>query len=115
MQRKSVVILNVKTMTDILEKVRRLRLERNWSEYQLAEYAGIPQSTISSWFRKHQIPTIPSLEKICAAFGMTLAQFFTDEAVYANYLTENQRQLLHSFNRLRKEQQDAVLNLLETL
>ena len=102
-------------MLDILEKIRKLKLERKWSEYQLAEQSDIPQSTISSWYRKKQIPTIPSLEKICAAFSITLAQFFTDENAQSQTLTEEQQELLHAFNRLQKEQQQAVLHLLKTL
>lgn len=102
-------------MLDILEKIRKLKLERKWSEYQLAEQSDIPQSTISSWYRKNQIPTIPSLEKICAAFSITLAQFFTDENAQSQTLTEEQQELLHVFNRLQKEQQQAVLHLLKTL
>ncbi len=102
-------------MTDILEKIRKLKLERNWSEYQLAEYAGLPQSTISSWYRKNQIPTIPSLEKICAAFNMTLVQFFADENTKTQLLTEEQQGLLTAFGRLQKEQQQAILQLLKVL
>ena len=63
---------------DVLEKIRKYRIERAWTEYQLAENSELPQSTISSWYRKNQIPTIPSMEKICKAFGITLAQFFTE-------------------------------------
>ena len=81
----------------------------------MAEQSDIPQSTISSWYRKNQIPTIPSLEKICAAFSITLAQFFTDENAQSQTLTEEQQELLHVFNRLQKEQQQAVLHLLKTL
>jgi len=55
---------------DILEKIRKFRIERNWTEYQLAEKSELPQSTISSWYRKNQITSIPSLEKICKAFGI---------------------------------------------
>ena len=102
-------------MTDILEKIRNLKLERNWSEYQLAEHSGIPQSTISSWYRKNQIPTIPSLEKLCIAFNLTLAQFFTDESASPQFLTGEQQELLNAFSRLQKEQQQAVLHLLRTL
>ena len=65
-------------MIDILEKIRKLRLERNWSEYQLAEKSDLPQSTISSWYRKNQIPTISSLEKICSSFNLTLSQFLIE-------------------------------------
>ena len=39
-------------MKDILTAITELREQRNWTEYQLAERSGLPQSTISSWFRK---------------------------------------------------------------
>ena len=38
---------------DILEKITKMRLERGWTEYELAERAGLTQSTISSWYRKN--------------------------------------------------------------
>lgn len=58
---------------DILKRIVDLRTERNWTEYQLAERSGLTQSTISSWYRKNMLPTIPSLSKICDAFGITLS------------------------------------------
>ena len=63
-------------MFDINERIIELRMERHWSEYQLAEKSGIGQSTISSWTRTKSMPTVPNLEKICNAFGITLSQFF---------------------------------------
>ncbi len=60
-------------MKDVLSAITTYRQARGWTEYQLAERSGLPQSTISSWYRKNMIPTIPSLEKICAAFGITLS------------------------------------------
>lgn len=33
---------------EILAAIARHREDRGWSEYQLAEQAGLPQSTISS-------------------------------------------------------------------
>ena len=35
-------------MTDILGLIRKNREARGWTEYQLAERSGLPQSTISS-------------------------------------------------------------------
>lgn len=64
---------------DILKRIVDLRTERNWTEYQLAERSGLTQSTISSWYRKNMLPTIPSLSKICDAFGITLSQFFLED------------------------------------
>ena len=39
-------------MKDILQEITRLRLERGWSEYELAQNSGLSQSTISTWYRK---------------------------------------------------------------
>lgn len=61
---------------DILKRIVDLRTERNWTEYQLAERSGLTQSTISSWYRKNMLPTIPSLSKICDAFALHYHSFF---------------------------------------
>ncbi|MBQ6779918.1 MAG: helix-turn-helix transcriptional regulator [Treponema sp.] len=100
---------------DILEKIREYRLERNWTEYQLAEKSGLPQSTISSWYRKNQIPTVPSLEKICDAFGVTLSQFFAEASAQVVSLTKEQVALLHEWNRLTKKQKNIILTLLKEI
>ena len=100
---------------DVLGKIRQFRLERNWSEYQLAENSGIPQSTISSWYRKNQIPTISSLEKICDAFNITLSQFFSEYGEDTIQLTKNQAELLTHWNKLNIEQQTAILNVLKSM
>ncbi|MBR3077511.1 MAG: helix-turn-helix transcriptional regulator [Oscillospiraceae bacterium] len=101
-------------MIDVLARITEYREARGWTEYQLAEKSGLPQSTISSWFRKGMMPTIPSLEKICNAFGITISQLFAreDELVA---LTPAQRRLLESWSRLDDEQQAAVFQLIEKM
>lgn len=101
-------------MKDILTAITAYREERNWSEYQLAERSGLPQSTISSWYRKNMVPSIPSLEKICSAFGITLSQLFAEgDAPVA--LTDSQKKLLKCWSRLSAEQQEAVFTLIDNM
>lgn len=100
---------------DILEKITQLRLERNWSEYQLAEKSGLTQSTISSWYRKNMLPTIPSLSRICDAFGISLSQFFLEGDKYTVQLTEQQNSLLQYAAKLDPEQYAALLSFLKSL
>ena len=96
-------------MIDVLERITYYRQQKNWTEYQLAEQSGLTQSTISSWYRKNMYPTIPSLEKICNAYGITLSQFFaTDTDTFS--LTPLQKELLFEMNHLSEEQQIALLN-----
>ncbi len=99
---------------DILSVITAYREERGWTEYQLAERSGLPQSTISSWYRKNMAPTIPSPEKICTAFGITLSQLFAEEDAPVS-LTEVQKKLLECWSRLSEEQQAVVFALIDKI
>ncbi|MBR1430135.1 helix-turn-helix transcriptional regulator [Ruminococcus sp.] len=99
---------------DVLAKITKYRKDRDWTEYELAERSGLPQSTISSWYRKNMMPTIPSLEKICAAFGITLSQLFADGDA-AVMLTKEQTDLLDRWSRLSEDQQNVVFQLIDKM
>ena len=101
-------------MKDILAAITEYRLERGWTEYQLAERSGLPQSTISSWYRKNMVPTVPSLVKICSAFGITLSQLFSEDDSPVS-LTDSQRRLLENWSKLSKEQQEILFQLIEKM
>lgn len=100
---------------DILQRITEMREERHWTEYQLAEKSGLTQSTISSWYRKNMLPTIPSLLKICDAFGVTMSQFFLEESNQTVLLNDKQLMLIEAAGRLDTEQYDALLDFLQKL
>lgn len=102
-------------MINVLERITELREQKNWSEYQLAEHSGLTQSTISSWYRKDVLPTLPSLERICLAFGISISQFFDDENNEVSLINPKQKQLLEYAARLDNEQYDALINFLDKL
>lgn len=100
---------------DILNRIIDLREERHWSEYQLAEKSGLTQSTISTWYRKNMLPSIPSLAKICDAFGISMSQFFLEENDRTVLLTDRQIRLIEYAVKLEPEQFDKLLAFLESL
>lgn len=97
---------------DILGRIVALRAAKGWTEYRLSVESGIPQSTISSWFRKSAQPSIASLEAICRAAGITLSEFFSDGNIHD--LTNEQVRLLNAFSHLNSDQQSSLLGLLES-
>ncbi len=103
-------------MIDVLDRITELRKNKNWTEYQLAEHSGLTQSTISSWYRKQMLPTIPSLVKICDAFGITISQFFHDDNKENTvHLTAKQMKLLEASSKLNSEQYNSLITFLEKL
>lgn len=101
-------------MIDVLNRITKQRLFRNWTEYQLSQKSGIPQSTISSWYRKNMLPSLASLEKICHAFDMTMAQFLTESA-YLTEITPDQHELLNKWELLSSTQKRAFLDLINSI
>lgn len=102
-------------MIDILKRITEQRMMRNWTEYQLALRSGLPQSTISSWYRKKMLPSIASLEKICSAFDMTMAQFLSESSSGQREITPDQLLLLEKWELLEPGQKEAFLALMSSI
>lgn len=59
------------------------------------------------------LPSIPSLEKICNAFGITLSQFFAEDQQFT--LTDTQNQLIEASGHLTEEQMLSLITFLNSL
>lgn len=92
---------------DVLQRILDLRTQRGWTEYELAKRADVPQSTISSWYKKHMCPSVATLMKICHGLDITVAQFFLEEERAVD-LTENQRRFLDKYNALSDTQKEKL-------
>lgn len=65
---------------EVLEKIEKLRKERGWSINNLAMEALLTQSTLNNLYARKAEPKLSTLRAICNAFGISLAEFFADDA-----------------------------------
>ena len=101
-------------MNKVLEHITDLMNKRDWKLNYLAQRADVPQSTLSGLYQRNNVPSIPTLEKLCTAFGITLSEFFASESGMIA-LTGEQRRLLDSWDSLSDQHKSAVWALLEKL
>ena len=99
---------------DIIKHIKDLMDERGWTNYRLGKEAGLSQSTITNLFNRNNAPTIPTLEAVCRAFGITLSQFFSEGNTPAE-LTEEQRTLFAAWSTLNDGQKEALLLLMKRI
>ncbi len=83
----------------IIDRVERLRKQKNMSRYRMAQNSGLSQSSISNLLNRRNVPSIQTLEKICNGLGMTLAQFFSADNSRPD-LTEEQSRVLDVWDQL---------------
>ena len=96
---------------DINKKIKDMCFQRGWSMYELAQEAGITQSTLSSIMTRGNPPKIETLECICEAFSISLSQFFLeDESV--EILSEDEKKLIMLYRKLSPSKQSALIDLL---
>ena len=94
-------------LVDLCEK-------RGLTKYRLAQLTGMSQTAIGSIISKESIPTIPTLEKLCSAFGITLAQFFVEDGGRLN-LTEEQNEILEIWDGLETKEREIFLSFIRSL
>jgi len=99
---------------DAQSRIRQMMEERGWTDYRLAKEANLSHSTVTNMFNRNNAPTLPTLEAVCRAFGITLAQFFADEIDSAQ-LTDEQRTLFARWSSLTERQKNLLLDLMETM
>ena len=63
---------------DAQKRIKQLSEERGWTDYRLAKESGLSHSTVTNMLNRNNAPTLPTLESVCKAFGITLSQFFSE-------------------------------------
>lgn len=87
--------------TEVLQHIKDICVKKGWSYYRLAKECQIPYSTISNMLNRTNIPSIPTLQKICDGLEISLADFFAD-GKSPMQLTESQKSLLDSWGALNR-------------
>ena len=94
-------------MVNINKKIHELCVARGWTLYTLS------YSTLNSSINRNSPPKIDTLQRICDAFGITLAQFFMydEDSVI---ISDTEKELLDCFRAMNKEKQTLLIQLLKS-
>ena len=95
-----------------IRRIRELMEKNNFNTYRLARKAGISLSTLASMFEKNTDPRVQTIEKICSACDISMAQFFERSS---RDLTPKQEEFLTIFEHLSPDGQEHALSFLRYL
>lgn len=113
-------------MENLLQKIDFL-MQRDGikSKMQLAKFANIPYSTLTSLYNKDfKKAKLPTIEAICNVFGVTLDYLCRDEITDPNYgisplsssdLSEDETQLVEDYRSLNDEGKEKARDYLADL
>lgn len=91
----------------VVRKIEQLCKEYHWTYYRLSIESGIPHSTLHNILHRSTVPSVPSIMRICNAFGISMAQFFT-ENVTIDSLSEAEIHLIETYRTFNQAEQDLT-------
>ena len=81
--------------------------------YRLSQMTGVTQTVLSRIIKRENVPTIQTLEKICAALNISLAQFFAKDENPPD-LTAEQKEIIETWNGLSPEERERLMKIIRT-
>jgi transcriptional regulator with XRE-family HTH domain len=99
------------TVRRFAQRLRNLRIQRGWSQEELAKRARIQQHHISSLERSAAMPSLLTLELIAKAFDMGLSEFLAFPEIATPATDRMHEELAMVCRALKKHDVDAVRKL----
>lgn len=94
----------------VSENIKRLRVERDLTQAQLAERAGVARSTLGQWEAGWAVPSFGSVMKIARALNVDAGMIIEEQP-----LPEVDRKLAIHLDRLNEEGRRKVLSYIKDL
>lgn len=99
---------------NVIERIDALCQKHNMSKYRLSLITGISQSAFSKIARQQSSLSVDTIYRICDAFGITIAQFFSEEEEFPD-LSPEQKQLLNHWELLNPQKKDFAMKMIDEL
>ena len=97
---------------DLGAKIQKLREEKGFTKYRLAEMTGISHTHICNIENGSKVPTIETVSRLIEPLGVSLAEFFADDDSLFS-LSSKEQDIIKIIRALPVEKSDMILDFLK--
>jgi len=94
-------------------RIKELCDKQQITKYRLSQMTGVTQTVLSRIIKGENVPTIQTIEKICFALNISLAQFFAKDENPPD-LTAEQKEIIETWNGLNPEERERLMKIIRT-
>ena len=95
-------------------RIAELCQKRGYTKYRLAQLTGITQTALGNILNQKSMPTMANLERICDAFEVTIAQFFSEDGRRLN-LTDEQKEILDIWDSMEEKEREIFMTFIHSM
>ena len=94
-------------------RIKELCDKQQITKYRLSQMTGVTQTVLSRIMKGENVPTIQTIEEICSALNISLAQFFAKDENPQD-LTAEQKEIIETWNGLNPEERERLMKIIRT-
>ena len=109
---------NINLIEDkVIERINELMEYNHWTAYRLAKESNIAYSSLNNLLKKQNCPTVPTLEKICMGFNISVADFFSYETnpLRNPKLSDEEQDIINNYRTLNAREKEVLKVCLQGL
>lgn len=107
-------LYELQQIAELVERIDKLRVEHNYSIYELSVKSGLSVNTIKYIYKKKSFPNIKTLFNICEAFEIPIwFLFYKDKS--NSVLSKNEYILINNYKNLSDTGKKLLIELSENL
>ena len=99
---------------NIAEKLKKFRMTKNITVYQLSKMSGVSETHIRDLERGDRNPSFDTLACLAESLGISLPELFNEDADIM-YLNNKEKEVVDCFRLLSEEKSESLLGFLKTL
>ena len=94
----------------VIERINELMTYNHWTPYKLAKESNIAYSSLNNLLKKKNCPTVPTLEKICMGFKISIADFFNynTNPLRNPSLSDEEQALINNYRSLNAKEKEVL-------
>ncbi len=107
-------LYELQQIEELVERIDKLRVEHNYSIYELAVRSGLSVNTIKYLYKKKSFPNIKTIYSICEGFEIPIwLLFYKSEC--NSFITKSEYTLINNFSKLSDTSKRLLMELSENL
>lgn len=107
-------LYELQQIEELVERIDKLRVEHNYSIYELAVKSGLSFNTIKYLYKKKSFPNVKTLYSICEGFEIPVWMlFYKRESCFV--ITKSEYILIDNYEKLSDVSKRLLLELSEKL
>lgn len=96
--------------------LKHLRIEKGYTQQELAKLLGKDYSTIGKWELGQRFPVMKDVLKISEIFNVPLETLVNNDIIYENNQDLNiNKELMKKIESLNDNQKKAIINIIDTM